>query len=92
MELQLTVTYVLADDPQYSHMLVVWGQYIDHDTDFTPQSLSTSTFQGMTDCKKTCMNLSPCYPIQVRVVSSWRFSFSKKFFGKCFGAKQSLSI
>uniref|UniRef100_H2ZNT3 Thyroid peroxidase n=1 Tax=Ciona savignyi TaxID=51511 RepID=H2ZNT3_CIOSA len=52
-------------DPLYSHMLVVWGQYIDHDIDFTPQSLSTSTFQGLTDCKTTCKNESPCFPMQV---------------------------
>uniref|UniRef100_F6TPL8 Sushi domain-containing protein n=1 Tax=Ciona intestinalis TaxID=7719 RepID=F6TPL8_CIOIN len=55
----------VTGDPLYSHMLVVWGQYIDHDLDFTPQSLSTSTFQGLTDCKKTCKNESPCYPMQV---------------------------
>ena len=46
-------------------MLVVWGQYIDHDMDLTPQSLSTSTFQGLTDCSQTCENEPPCYPMLV---------------------------
>nr|XP_002130405.1 thyroid peroxidase [Ciona intestinalis] len=55
----------VTGDSSYSHMLVVWGQYIDHDIDFTPQSLSTSTFQGLTNCANTCENKSPCYPIQV---------------------------
>ncbi|CAK8689140.1 unnamed protein product [Clavelina lepadiformis] len=55
----------VTGDPDYSHMIVVWGQYIDHDMDLTPQSLSTSTFQGLTDCKTTCENKSPCYPMQV---------------------------
>ncbi|XP_039271938.2 thyroid peroxidase-like [Styela clava] len=55
----------VTDDSLYSHMLVVWGQYIDHDFDLTPQSLSTSTFQGLTDCKTTCTNSPPCFPIMI---------------------------
>nr|BAA76689.1 homologue of mammlian thyroid peroxidase [Halocynthia roretzi] len=53
----------VTDDTDYSHMLVVWGQYIDHDFDLTPQSLSTSTFQGLTNCQQTCRNEPPCFPI-----------------------------
>uniref|UniRef100_H2Z0Z3 EGF-like calcium-binding domain-containing protein n=1 Tax=Ciona savignyi TaxID=51511 RepID=H2Z0Z3_CIOSA len=64
-EIMNTSNTDVTGDSTYSHMLVVWGQYIDHDIDFTPQSLSTSTFQGLTDCSKTCINESPCYPIQV---------------------------
>lgn len=55
----------VTDDDLYSHMIVVWGQYIDHDLDFTPQSLSTSTFQGLTNCKQTCENSPPCFPIAI---------------------------
>lgn len=45
--------------------MVVWGQYIDHDMSFTPQSLSTSTFQGLTNCRETCENEPPCFPMVV---------------------------
>lgn len=59
------LTKLCLDDTDYSHMLVVWGQYIDHDFDLTPQSLSTSTFQGLTNCQQTCRNEPPCFPILV---------------------------
>ncbi|XP_029683404.1 thyroid peroxidase-like isoform X3 [Takifugu rubripes] len=41
----------------YSHMLVEWGQFIDHDISFTPQSSAT-------DCLTTCTNIRLCFPIQ----------------------------
>lgn len=63
---KLLMQFLLClDDDLYSHMIVVWGQYIDHDFDFTPQSLSTSTFQGLTNCKETCASSPPCFPIPV---------------------------
>ncbi|CAJ1073970.1 thyroid peroxidase [Xyrichtys novacula] len=49
------------EDDLYSHMLVEWGQYIDHDISFTPQSTG-NTFFGM-DCQDTCENMHPCFPI-----------------------------
>jgi len=55
----------VTNDPDYSHLMVVWGQYIDHDMSFTPQSLSTSTFQGLTNCRETCENEPPCFPMVV---------------------------
>lgn len=48
-----------ADDDIYSHMLVEWGQYIDHDISFTPQTSAT-------ECLTTCRNVHLCFPIQVR--------------------------
>lgn len=48
-----------ADVDIYSHMLVEWGQFIDHDISFTPQSSAT-------DCLTTCTNIRLCFPIQVR--------------------------
>ena len=32
-------------DNAYTHILTVWGQYIDHDYGLTPQSKSISAFQ-----------------------------------------------
>ncbi|XP_068608140.1 thyroid peroxidase [Brachionichthys hirsutus] len=45
-----------ADD-LYSQLLVEWGQYIDHDLTFTPQSSSA-------DCVTTCEKTHPCFPIE----------------------------
>ncbi|XP_069742281.1 thyroid peroxidase isoform X2 [Narcine bancroftii] len=55
----------MAEDNLYSHILVEWGQYIDHDFAFTPQSTSQAAFQGGADCKLICQNLNPCFPIKV---------------------------
>ena len=33
-------------DEEFNHILTVWGQYIDHDMDLTPQSKSITTFQA----------------------------------------------
>uniref|UniRef100_A0A4W4F426 Thyroid peroxidase n=1 Tax=Electrophorus electricus TaxID=8005 RepID=A0A4W4F426_ELEEL len=55
------------EDEAYSQLLVDWGQYIDHDISFTPQSSSKATFLEGTDCLNVCENSSPCFPIQVKV-------------------------
>uniref|UniRef100_A0A8C8LZN6 Thyroid peroxidase n=1 Tax=Oncorhynchus tshawytscha TaxID=74940 RepID=A0A8C8LZN6_ONCTS len=51
-------------DAAYCQMLVDWGQYIDHDISFTPQSTSRAAFLGGLDCLKTCENINPCFPIE----------------------------
>lgn len=55
----------VTEDDQHSDLLTAWGQYIDHDVAFTPQSTSKATFGGGADCQLTCENQSPCFPIQV---------------------------
>ena len=55
----------VTEDGQYSDLLMAWGQYIDHDMAFTPQSASLAAFGGGADCQQTCENRSPCFPIQV---------------------------
>ena len=52
-------------DEEYNHILTVWGQYIDHDMDLTPQSKAITSFQGNTRCETTCANANPCFPIQL---------------------------
>ncbi|XP_037668902.1 thyroid peroxidase isoform X2 [Choloepus didactylus] len=55
----------VTEDDQYSDLLMVWGQYIDHDIAFTPQSTSKAAFWGGIDCQLTCENQNPCFPIQL---------------------------
>lgn len=44
-------------DDTYSQLLVEWGQYIDHDITFTPQTTSKT-------CLNTCDNVYPCFPVK----------------------------
>ncbi|XP_007518994.1 thyroid peroxidase isoform X3 [Erinaceus europaeus] len=60
----------VTEDDQYSDLLMVWGQYIDHDIAFTPQSTSKTAFRGGADCQWTCDNQNPCFPIQLMVEDS----------------------
>ncbi|XP_073784112.1 thyroid peroxidase isoform X3 [Danio rerio] len=55
----------LQEDRDYSQMLVDWGQYIDHDISFTPQSSSQTSFTPGFDCLRTCVSADPCFPIQI---------------------------
>uniref|UniRef100_A0A7N5JVY4 Thyroid peroxidase n=1 Tax=Ailuropoda melanoleuca TaxID=9646 RepID=A0A7N5JVY4_AILME len=55
----------VTEDDQYSDLLMVWGQYIDHDIAFTPQTTSKAAFGGGADCQLTCENQNPCFPIQI---------------------------
>uniref|UniRef100_A0A8C3A8N0 Eosinophil peroxidase n=1 Tax=Cyclopterus lumpus TaxID=8103 RepID=A0A8C3A8N0_CYCLU len=52
-------------DSTLSHLLVEWGQWIDHDVVLTPQSPSTSAFKTGADCTRTCSRDTPCFPIQI---------------------------
>lgn len=44
-------------------MVMQWGQFLDHDLDFTPVDASTSRFSDGLGCNETCVNDSPCFPI-----------------------------
>uniref|UniRef100_A0A8C4QFM6 Thyroid peroxidase n=1 Tax=Eptatretus burgeri TaxID=7764 RepID=A0A8C4QFM6_EPTBU len=57
----------LLSDHELSHMIVDWGQYIDHDIARTPESVSRVPFGGGSDCNDSCCYNSPCFPIQVIV-------------------------
>lgn len=65
ISLQLVSSSHVTDDEQYTHMLMQWGQFLDHDLDFTVSSLSTNRFSDGLDCTNTCDNQSPCYPILI---------------------------
>lgn len=55
----------VTEDSLYSDIIMVWGQYIDHDIAFTPQSTSRTFLSGM-ECQMTCEKQNPCFPIKVR--------------------------
>ncbi|XP_037539628.1 eosinophil peroxidase [Nematolebias whitei] len=55
----------ISEDSTLSHMLVDWGQWIDHDLALTPQSPSTASFKTGADCSHSCSRDSPCFPIQI---------------------------
>ncbi|CAK6961489.1 eosinophil peroxidase [Scomber scombrus] len=52
-------------DSTLSHLLVEWGQWIDHDVVLTPQSPSTAAFRTGADCTRTCSRDTPCFSIQI---------------------------
>lgn len=51
-------------DDLYSKLLVEWGQYLDHDITFTPQTSGSMAFWTGIDCLITCENMHPCFPIE----------------------------
>ena len=55
----------ISMDSSLSHLLVEWGQWIDHDLALTPQTPSTAAFSTGEDCSRTCSRASPCFPIEV---------------------------
>lgn len=59
-----------GSDNVYSQLLVEWGQYIDHDITFTPQSSASAALWADHDCLSTCENMHPCFPIQVKCSST----------------------
>ncbi|XP_036390591.1 eosinophil peroxidase [Megalops cyprinoides] len=57
----------ISMDTSLSHLLVEWGQWLDHDLALTPQSPSTTSFNTGADCTHTCSRDTPCFPIQIPV-------------------------
>uniref|UniRef100_A0A8C4RCS1 Myeloid-specific peroxidase n=1 Tax=Erpetoichthys calabaricus TaxID=27687 RepID=A0A8C4RCS1_ERPCA len=55
----------LPQDNLYSFMLVLFGQWTDHDLSNTPVSPSIRSFNDGIDCSTSCWRAEPCFPIQI---------------------------
>ncbi|NXP22747.1 PERE peroxidase, partial [Scytalopus superciliaris] len=55
----------LRMDQHRSLMFMQWGQFIDHDLDFSPETPAIVSFRGQVDCDISCAKKAPCFPIQI---------------------------
>ncbi|XP_058178642.1 peroxidasin [Anopheles ziemanni] len=60
----LIATASVTPDDRITHMVMQWGQFLDHDLDHAIPSVTSESWDGV-DCKKTCEYAAPCYPIDV---------------------------
>lgn len=54
----------ITPDSSITHMMMQWGQFLDHDLDHAIPSVSSESWDGI-DCKKSCEYAAPCYPIEI---------------------------
>ena len=55
---------LVTEDLEISHMVMQWGQFLDHDMDHSMEAISRETFENGITCSATCQHQSPCFPIQ----------------------------
>ncbi|XP_065205200.1 peroxidasin homolog [Planococcus citri] len=58
-------TFNVTPDNQLTHMLMQWGQFMDHDLDHAPPSITTQSFSSGVKCSDTCDYDEPCFPIRI---------------------------
>ncbi|XP_073321888.1 eosinophil peroxidase-like [Pagrus major] len=58
-------TAVVDSDPLYTYLLTIFGQWLDHDLTFTPNSPAIRSFSSGIDCDKSCDRTEPCFPIEI---------------------------
>ncbi|KAJ6220341.1 hypothetical protein RDWZM_006153 [Blomia tropicalis] len=56
----------LTPDPQHNHMLMQFGQFLDHDLTFTASARSWNILENnVIDCRKTCHHhVEPCFSVE----------------------------
>ncbi|KAJ8286119.1 hypothetical protein GJAV_G00034760, partial [Gymnothorax javanicus] len=54
----------VVDDEKHTHLLTVFGQWVDHDIGFTPMSPSIRSFSNGVNCEESCQKVEPCFPIE----------------------------
>ncbi|XP_019354171.1 probable oxidoreductase PXDNL isoform X2 [Alligator mississippiensis] len=60
---EMVGTETVTPDDRYTHMLMQWGQFLDHDLDQTVPALSMSRFSDGQSCSSVCTNDPPCFPV-----------------------------
>uniref|UniRef100_A0A452IFZ4 Uncharacterized protein n=1 Tax=Gopherus agassizii TaxID=38772 RepID=A0A452IFZ4_9SAUR len=58
-------TETITPDDQFTHFLMQWGQFLDHDLDSTVAALSEARFSDGQHCSSVCTNDPPCFSIMV---------------------------
>lgn len=61
---EIISTNEITEDIKITHMVMQWGQWVDHDLDHALPPVSIQSWDGV-DCKKTCAYAAPCFPIDV---------------------------
>nr|XP_031540895.1 LOW QUALITY PROTEIN: peroxidasin homolog [Vicugna pacos] len=55
----------VTPDEQFTHMLMQWGQFLDHDLDSTVVALSQARFSDGQHCSSACSNDPPCFSVAI---------------------------
>lgn len=58
-------TTKITNDSTFTHMLMQWGQFFDHDLDHTVMAGSLNRFSNGLACKDSCTSEQPCFPIEI---------------------------
>jgi peroxidase len=61
---EIISTSKITPDDELSHMVMQWGQFLDHDMDHSMEAISRETFENGITCSATCENIPPCFPIK----------------------------
>ncbi|KAK0180622.1 hypothetical protein PV327_002985 [Microctonus hyperodae] len=64
VSINLISTHKITSDDRITHMTMQWGQFLDHDLDHALPAVSSESWDGI-DCKKSCENAAPCFPMEV---------------------------
>ncbi|KAJ8286765.1 hypothetical protein GJAV_G00043040 [Gymnothorax javanicus] len=62
---QILATTDTVNDEIFTHMLTIFGQWVDHDLTRTPVSPSIRSFNNGINCDESCEQENPCFPIPI---------------------------
>ncbi|XP_051972695.1 eosinophil peroxidase-like isoform X1 [Xyrauchen texanus] len=55
----------VVNDNDFTFMLTIFGQWVDHDLTLTPTSPSIRSFSNGLNCDESCERSEPCFPIPI---------------------------